>query len=112
RVSKALPPEEIRPFGERVVSWLTRRPYKDAQSGKGWFSPFARAQAHVVRRYALTLPGWPRFSRPLRIVLLADLHIGAHTDDVARYGAIAREIGALAPDLVLLGGDYVNLQLL
>jgi predicted MPP superfamily phosphohydrolase len=66
----------------------------------------------VVRHYALTLPGWPRFERPLRIAFLSDLHVGSHTDDVTRYAAIAREVSAFLPDLVLLGGDYVNMQLL
>jgi uncharacterized protein len=101
-----------RPFEERLVGKLTRRPCRDTQGRKGWFAPFARAQAHAVRRYTLTLLGWPRFPRLLRIALLSDFHVGSHTDDIARYGAIAREATALAPDLVLLGGDYVNLQLL
>jgi predicted MPP superfamily phosphohydrolase len=88
----------------------TRRPYRDAHGRKGVFGPLARAQAHVVRRYALTLPGWPRFSRPLRVALLSDLHVGSHTDDLARFAAMAKEVAALAPDLVLFGGDYMNMQ--
>lgn len=99
-----------RPFSERVLGRVVRRPFEDARGRKGWLGPFAHAQTHVVRRYKLTLPGWPRFSRPLRIVLLADLHIGSHTGDVARFAAIAREVAALSPDLVLFGGDYVNMQ--
>jgi predicted MPP superfamily phosphohydrolase len=102
---------ERRPFSERLVGRVLRRPYKDAHGRKGFYHPFAWAQPHHVRRYTLTLPGWPRFARPLRIVLLADLHVGSHTGDVARFAAIAREAAALSPDLVLLGGDYVNMQL-
>jgi predicted MPP superfamily phosphohydrolase len=102
---------ERRSFPERLTGWIVRRPFRDAQGGKGLFAPFARAQAHVVRHYALTLPGWPRFERPLRIVLLADFHIGSHTGDVARHAAIAKDAAAFLPDLVLLGGDYVNMQL-
>jgi len=89
---------------------LIRRPFTDAEGRKRLYKFFARAQPHVVRHYALTLPGWPRFERPLRIALLADLHVGSHTDDVTRYAAIAREVSAFLPDLVLLGGDYVNMQ--
>ena len=89
---------------------VMRRPYRDSHGRKGLFGPIARAQPHVVRRYALTLPGWPRFARPLRIALLSDLHVGSHTDDVARFSAIAKEVAALSPDLVLFGGDYMNMQ--
>ena len=101
-----------RPFLERLAGRVLRRPYRDALGSKGWLGPLLRAQRHVVRRYALTLPGWPRFGRPLRIVLLADLHIGSHSGDLARYAAIASEAAALEPDLTLFGGDYVNMQLL
>ena len=102
---------ERRPFSERLAQRVLRRPYGDAQGRKGWLTGLARAQPHVVRRYALTLPGWPRFPRPLRIVLLSDLHVGSHSGDVARHAAIVQEAAALAPDLVLFGGDYVNMQL-
>jgi hypothetical protein len=102
--------EHRRPFSERLVDRAVRRPYRDAHGRKGLYHPFAHAQPHVIRRYTLTLPGWPRFARPLRIVLLADLHVGSHTGDVARFTAIAKEAAALLPDLVLFGGDYVNMQ--
>jgi predicted MPP superfamily phosphohydrolase len=102
--------KERRPFSERLVGRVLRRPYRDAQGRKGWLALLAHPQRHLVRRYALTLPGWPAFSRPLRIVLLSDLHVGSHTGDLARMAAIAGEVTVLAPDLVLFGGDYVNMQ--
>jgi predicted MPP superfamily phosphohydrolase len=43
--------------------------------------------------------------------LLADLHVGSHTGDVARFTAMAEEVNALSPDLVLFGGDYMNMQM-
>jgi hypothetical protein len=99
-------------FEQRLTRGLVRRPYTDAQGRKSWWlRPFARAPGHVVRHYALTLPGWPRFERPLRIAFLADFHVGSHSDDVARITAIAKEVATFLPDLVLLGGDYVNMQL-
>jgi predicted MPP superfamily phosphohydrolase len=99
-----------RPFIERLVLKLLHRPFTDAKGRKGWFGPFAHAQPHVVRHYSLTLPGWPRFERPLRIVLLADHHVGSHTGDVARHTAIAKAAAIFRPDLVLFGGDYVNMM--
>jgi predicted MPP superfamily phosphohydrolase len=98
---------------ERLTRRLVRRPFTDAQGRKSWWLRlFARAPAHVVRHYALSLPGWPRFERPLRIALLSDFHVGSHTNDVARFTALAKEVSAFLPDLVLFGGDYVNMQLL
>ena len=103
---------ERRPFAERLALKVLRRPFTDARGRKGWLGPFARAQPHVVRHYALTLAGWPRFERPLRIALLSDHHVGSHTGDVARHNLIVRSAVALRPDLVLYGGDYLNMMLL
>jgi predicted MPP superfamily phosphohydrolase len=100
-----------RPFLEVLAGASLRRPYDDAEGRKGLLGLLARAQRHVVRHYALTLPGWPRFSRPLRIAFLSDFHVGSHTGDVARLAAIVAEVATHSPDLVLLGGDYVNMQL-
>jgi uncharacterized protein len=102
---------ERRPFLEIIAGRVLRRPYQDAAGRKGLFGPFARSQRHVVQRHALTLPGWPPFSRPLRIAFLSDFHLGSHSGDVARFTAIADEVSAHAPDLVLFGGDYMNMQL-
>jgi predicted MPP superfamily phosphohydrolase len=53
---------------------------------------------------------WPLWSRPLRVAFLSDFHTGSHTNDVARLHALLEEVSAHHPDLVLFGGDYVNLQ--
>jgi predicted MPP superfamily phosphohydrolase len=100
-----------RPFLEVLAGAALRRPYGDVEGRKGVFGLLAHAQRHVVRHHALTLPGWPRFSRSLRIAFLSDFHVGSHTGDVARLAAIAAEVATYSPDLVLLGGDYVNMQL-
>lgn len=101
---------EPRPLLERLAGAVLRRPYRDAAGRKGLLGLVARAQRHVVRRHALTLPGWPRFARPLRIAFLSDFHLGSHSGDVPRFAAIADEAAAHAPDLVLFGGDYMNMQ--
>jgi uncharacterized protein len=101
-----------RPYLERLAGAVLRRPYQNAAGRKGLLGLLARAQHHVVQHHALTLRGWPRFSRPLRIAFLSDLHLGSHHGDVARFTALADEVAALAPDLVLFGGDYMNMQLL
>jgi len=97
--------------GKALVRALTRPPFNDEHGRKGWLEPFSRAQPHRVRRIALTIPGWPRGPRPLRIVFLSDNHTGSHAGDVARLERIVEEAAAFAPDLVLHGGDFVNMQL-
>jgi predicted MPP superfamily phosphohydrolase len=93
-----------------VLRALARPPFQDEQGRKGLFEHISRAQPHKVQRVALTLPGWPRWQRPLRIAFLSDFHTGSHADDVARLAAIVAEAAAFAPDLALFGGDYINLQ--
>ena len=51
---------ERRTFEERVTARLIRQPFTDAEGRKRLYKFFARAQPHVVRHYALSLPGWPR----------------------------------------------------
>lgn len=98
--------------GKRLLRAVTRPPYRDATGAKGWFDRVSRAQAHRVHELGVTIAGWPRMSRPLRIAFLSDLHAGSHADDVARLGAIVTEAAAYRPDLVLHGGDFVNMQIL
>jgi predicted MPP superfamily phosphohydrolase len=99
-----------RPPGKPLLRAITRPPYRDEHGRKGWFERFAHAQPHVVRRLDLTIAGWPKLAR-LRIAFLSDFHAGSHTGDVARLGAIVGEAAAFKPDLVLHGGDFVNMQM-
>jgi predicted MPP superfamily phosphohydrolase len=102
---------EQRSVGYRLTAALLRKPYRDELGRKGWLERWSRAPPHLVQRLGLTIAGWPRFERPLRIAFLSDFHAGSHAGDIARFASIADEAAALAPDLVLFGGDYVNTQL-
>ncbi len=95
----------------RLIRAFTRPPFRDELGRKGRFERIARACPHVIRKLRLVIDGWPRWSRPLRVVFLSDFHTGSHSDDVARLGGIVAEARAFNPDLVLLGGDFVNMQL-
>jgi predicted MPP superfamily phosphohydrolase len=101
----------VRPASERLLKAVLKRPYRDTRGDKGWFGLFARAQRHRVVRQDIELAGWPRFARPLRIAFLSDFHTGSHTDDVTRLTAILEEAATFKPDLVLFGGDYMNMHL-
>ena len=97
--------------GKWLLRALLRRPYTDETGRKGWFEWFSRAPSHLAHRVTLTIAGWPRTARPLRIALLSDLHTGSYAGDLDRLAAIVAEAAAHKPDLVLHGGDFVNMQL-
>jgi predicted MPP superfamily phosphohydrolase len=84
---------------------LVSVPFTDDAGGKGLFAPFSRALAHVTTTVRVRIAGWPS----LRIAFLSDFHVGSHTDDVARLQRIVAETAAHKPDLVLFGGDFVNM---
>ena len=67
---------------------------------------FAESASMVVTRYRLTPPNWPEGLR-LRLALIADLHVCEPWMGVARVEAIVERTNALAPDAVMLLGDYV-----
>jgi uncharacterized protein len=85
-------------------------PFLDEFGHKGWLERVSHAQRHVVSHLRLEILGWPQWTRPLRVAFLADFHAGSHSDDVTRIGLIIAEAASFAPDLVLFGGDYVNMQ--
>jgi len=62
----------------------------------------------IVRRAAMTLPGWPEGARPVTVVLLSDVHIGNSTMDADRLSRIVAQVNALRPDLVLIAGDFAS----
>ncbi|KAA2236710.1 metallophosphoesterase [Salinarimonas soli] len=60
-----------------------------------------------VQAYALSPAGWPGGVR-LRIAALADIHAGLPYMPLARVRQIVEATNALAPDLVVLLGDYAS----
>lgn len=96
-------------------NWLFKRfvpaaPFDDAYGAKGWWTRFATAQDLAWKTVSLSPPGWAERDQNLHIAILADLHLGSHTDDCERLIKIVSKINQRRPDLVLLLGDYVNMQ--
>ena len=60
-----------------------------------------------VTRYAFTPPRWSQGLK-LRAAILADIHASEPTMPMARIRQIVRRANALAPDVILLLGDYVK----
>ena len=81
-------------------------PFGGTSHHKGLWEPLARALPHEWRRYRLTAP----LDRALSCVVLSDLHVGSHAGDLDRLESIVGEVMAHSPGLLLLGGDYVNMQ--
>lgn len=61
----------------------------------------------VVRRTMIALPDWPAGARPVRVVLVSDIHIGSPAMNAARLQRIATRINALHPDYVFIAGDLI-----
>ena len=61
--------------------------------------------SHRITSYALTPPGWPA-NFPLRLAVIADLHVCEPWTGVERLEQIVAHTNALQPDAVLLLGDY------
>jgi predicted MPP superfamily phosphohydrolase len=95
---------------ERMCRFLVRPPFRDEQGKKGWLERFARSPQPIIREVRLRIEGWPGWPQPLRIAFVSDLHVGSHSDDVTRLRALLAELQLLEPDLVLYGGDFVNMQ--
>jgi predicted MPP superfamily phosphohydrolase len=71
---------------------------------------FALSEARrdpMVRTATLSLPGWPAGAKPVRAVLISDVHIGSWAMDAARLTRIVGQINALKPDIVFIAGDMI-----
>ncbi|QCI68805.1 metallophosphoesterase [Phreatobacter stygius] len=89
-------------------AWGARAPFADPSGAKGFWAPFSRAPAHRHVGYRVPLAGW--HGRDFSVAFLSDLHLGSHTDDRRRLSAILAEVEAMQPDMVLLGGDHMNMM--
>lgn len=62
----------------------------------------------LVREAEVRMPGWPAGAAPVRVVLIADLHVAGPDMPPERLARIMARINALRPDLVLIAGDFVS----
>ena len=61
----------------------------------------------VVRSTTIALRGLPAGAKPIRLLLLADLHVAGPDTPPERISRIVTQANALHPDIVLLAGDFV-----
>lgn len=62
----------------------------------------------VVRRAEIRMFGWPAKQRPLRIVLVSDIHVAGPDMPPARVERLVGLINRLRPDAVMLAGDFIS----
>ncbi len=73
----------------------------------GGYASLVEPRLPRVRRLRFPLAGLPPALAGLRVVQLSDLHLGPY-NSAAYLARAIRSANALAPDLVLLTGDYVH----
>jgi len=62
----------------------------------------------IVRRVTLHVPGLARDTDPIRVALLADIHLGNSGMTATRLAKIVEQVEATRPDMILLAGDFVT----
>jgi len=67
---------------------------------------FIEPKTLAVRHVTVKSTEWP--GAPLKIALIADIHIGGEHVSAARAERLTAKINAESPDIILLAGDYVN----
>jgi uncharacterized protein len=62
----------------------------------------------VVRTAAVHVANWSKGERPIRALLISDIHVAGPDMPPARVAATVRQLNAYKPDLVLIAGDLVS----
>ena len=62
----------------------------------------------VVRRLNLKVSDYPASAKPIRILLLSDVHVHAPDMPPSRLTKIVDQINALRPDVVIAAGDFTG----
>ena len=62
----------------------------------------------IVRRITMHMAGLSDGSRPIKVALLADIHLGNTAMTQTRLTDTVEQINASRPDLILLAGDFVT----
>ncbi len=61
----------------------------------------------IVRKVIVKTAKWPAAATPLRMAVIADLHVGSPFNGLDALDRLVARVNRLRPDVVLLLGDYV-----
>ena len=61
-----------------------------------------------IRTAQVSLRDWPRGAKPIRAVLISDIHVAGPDMPPGRLQRIVGQINSLNPDLVLIAGDLIS----
>jgi uncharacterized protein len=100
-----------RHFRRSLRRFRPSTPFAADNVHKGNLTPIARAQKHVWQNYQVAFPKPIELKHPLRLVVLSDLHVGSHHADLERLANIVNEISKRKLDILILPGDFVNMQI-
>ncbi len=76
-----------------------------ALAGYGYWSA---TREPVVREARVEIGAWPAGQRPLRVLLMSDIHVQGPDMPPERLLRIVQQANALAPDIILLAGDFIG----
>lgn len=62
----------------------------------------------IERKAVIYIAGLPSDTKPIKIALLSDIHVGNFVMTPQRLGNIVKTVNAAEPDMVVLAGDFVN----
>ena len=73
--------------------------------GYGWW--VARSEP-LVRETRVAVRDWPVGARPVRMLLMSDIHVAGPDMPPARLEAIVAQANGLRPDVILIAGDFIS----
>lgn len=76
-----------------------------AMGAKAWHDTM---RAPVVERLVIASPALPLGTPPVRIALLADIHVAGPDMPHERLARIVAQVNALNPDLIAIAGDLIS----
>jgi uncharacterized protein len=65
-------------------------------------------RAPIVRTATVHVAAWPKGAPPVRVMLMSDIHMAGPDMPAARVKAIAAQLNAAKPDLILIAGDLIS----
>ncbi len=76
--------------------------------GMLWYGYSTARSDPIVRETRIAVQGWPAGERPVRILLMSDIHVAGPDMPPERLERIVAHANGLRPDVVLIAGDFIS----